>query len=108
MARTVHCVKLDRDLPGLEAPPLGGELGQRIFDNVSQQAWEMWEQQATLLMNHYGLSMGDPESRKFLREQMEEFFFGAEAQMPEGWIPEGTGAGAGQSSKGGGGAARKK
>lgn len=87
MARTVHCVKLDRELPGLESPPTGGQLGQRIYEQVSQQAWEMWEQQATLLMNHYGLSMGDPEARKFLREQMEEFFFSPEAKMPADFDP---------------------
>ena len=87
MPRTIHCVKLDRELPGLETPPVGGPLGQRIFENVSQQGWEMWEQQATLLMNHYGLSMGDPEARKFLREQMEEFFFAADAKVPAGFDP---------------------
>ena len=105
MARTVHCAKLDRELPGLEAPPVGGELGQRIFDNISQQAWEMWEQQATLLMNHYGLSMGDPEARKFLREQMEEFFFAPEAKMPSDFDPS-TVKGGGGAVKGG--AAAKK
>lgn len=87
MARIVSCAKLGRDLPGLEAPPFGGALGQRIYDNISQTAWEMWEQQSTLLMNHYGLSMGDPDARKFLREQMEEFFFSPEARMPAEFDP---------------------
>jgi len=100
MARMVHCVKLDRELPGLESAPVGGELGQRIYDQASQQAWEMWEQQATLLMNHYGLSMGDPEARKFLREQMEEFFFSPEAKMPSDFDPA-TVKGGGAPSKGG-------
>jgi hypothetical protein len=59
-------------------------------------------------MNHYGLNMADPEARKILREQMEEFFFGAEAKMPEGWVPEEAGVGAGPSSKGGGAPAQKK
>ncbi|NTW37487.1 MAG: oxidative damage protection protein [Syntrophobacteraceae bacterium] len=59
MARMVNCVKLGRELPGLEKPPYPGELGQRIYDNVSQQAWEMWLQQATILLNHYGLSLAD-------------------------------------------------
>jgi Fe-S cluster biosynthesis and repair protein YggX len=73
----------------------------------------MWPAQSTLIINHYGLNMADPEARKILREQMEEFFFGAEdePQMPEGWTPEeeeGVGVGAGQSRKGGGGAPRKK
>jgi len=102
MTRMVHCVKLGRELPGLESPPYPGELGQRIFDNVSQQAWEMWKEQQVLLINHYGLVLADPRARAFLREQMEEFFFGPGAQMPEGWTPEGT-----PGAKGGG-PARKK
>src|SRR5438094_3730515 len=115
MPRMVMCVKLGRELPGLEKPPFPGALGQRIYENVSQQAWDMWPAQSTLIINHYGLNMADPESRKILREQMEEFFFATEdePQMPEGWTPEeeaGVGAGKGQSSKGGGGggASRKK
>jgi Fe-S cluster biosynthesis and repair protein YggX len=108
MPRMVMCVKLDRELPGLEKPPFPGALGQRIYENVSQQAWDMWPEQSTLIINHYGLNMADPEARKILREQMEEFFFGQDAKMPEGWVPEEAGVGAGQSSKGGGAPARKK
>ena len=88
MARTVQCIKLQRELPGLERPPYPGELGQRIYENVSQQAWDMWLEQATILINHYGLTLYDPQAREFMRMQMEEFFFGAEAAMPEGWSPE--------------------
>ncbi len=88
MARMVNCVKLGRELPGLERRPYPGELGQRIYDNVSQQAWEMWMEHSVILINHYGLSLGDPQARQFLQEQMEEFFFGEEAAMPEGWTPE--------------------
>lgn len=87
MARMVQCVKLGQELPGLERPPYPGELGQRIFENVSQQAWEMWKRQAVILINHYGLSLMDAQAQQFLRQQMEDFFFGAEAQMPEGWSP---------------------
>jgi Fe-S cluster biosynthesis and repair protein YggX len=103
--RLVYCVKLGRELPGLDRPPMPGALGQRIYEQISKQAYEMWEAQRTLIINHYGLNLADPEARKILREQMEEFFFGADAQMPEGWVPEAAGAGA--SSKGGGGAAQK-
>src|SRR5438132_13890243 len=114
MARMVKCVKLGRELPGLDKPPFPGELGQRIYEHVSKQAYDMWPAQSTLIINHYGLNLADPESRKLLREQMEEFFFGSEARMPEGWVPEdeedvpiAAGAkGGGQSSKGGGGASR--
>ena len=105
--RIVYCVKLGRELPGLDRPPMPGALGQRIYEQVSKQAYDMWEAQRTLIINHYGLNLADPESRKILREQMEEFFFGADAQMPDGWVPEAAAAGAGASSKGGGGAARK-
>ncbi|MBX5451473.1 oxidative damage protection protein [Thermogemmatispora sp.] len=108
MPRMVNCVKLGRQLPGLEKPPMPGELGQRIYEQVSEQAWRMWETQRTLLINHYGLNLADPEARKFLREQMEEFFFGSqEEKKPEGWIPEDAGVGVGPGRKGGG-PARKK
>lgn len=90
MARMVQCVKMGQELPGLERQTYGGELGKRIFENVSQQAWDMWMQYSVVLINHYGLSLGDPQARQFLEEQMEEFFFGMGAQMPEGWTPEGT------------------
>ncbi len=106
--RIVYCAKLGRELPGLDRPPMPGELGQRIYEQISKQAYDMWEAQRTLIINHYGLNLADPESRKILREQMEEFFFGADAQMPEGWVPEAAGAGAGASSKGGGGAPSSK
>ncbi|MBA2391135.1 MAG: oxidative damage protection protein [Ktedonobacteraceae bacterium] len=112
--RLVFCAKLGRELPGLARPPMPGELGQRIYEQISQQAYDMWEAQRTLIINHYGLNLADPESRKILREQMEEFFFGSDAQMPEGWTPEAVGAGASSkdggapSSKGGGGAPSSK
>ncbi len=108
--RLVFCVKLQRELPGLEKPPFPGPLGQRIYEQISKQAYDMWEAQRTLIINHYGLNMADPESRKILREQMEDFFFGDDAQMPEGWVPEEAtvGAGAGAKGKGGGGGAPRK
>jgi len=91
MPRMVECVKLGRELPGLDEPPFPGELGQRIYEHVSRQAYELWPQQATLLINHYGLNLADPEARQLLMNQMEEFFFGEGARMPEGWTPPGAG-----------------
>jgi Fe-S cluster biosynthesis and repair protein YggX len=88
MARMVNCVKLGRELPGLPRPPFGGELGKRVFENISQEAWQLWQGQSTLLINHYGLNLRDPGAQKFLMEQMEEFFFGEGARMPEDWVPE--------------------
>ena len=87
MPRMVKCVKLGRELPGLDAPPFPGKLGDRIYDEVSQQAWNMWPQQSTLIINHYGLNLADPQSQKLLMQAMEEFFFGENAQVPEGWAP---------------------
>lgn len=87
MSRLVQCVKFGKELPGLDQPPFPGELGQRIYEHVSQQAWALWPQQATLLINHYGLSMADPRAQQVLMQAMEEFFFSPEHQVPEGWTP---------------------
>jgi Fe-S cluster biosynthesis and repair protein YggX len=62
----VFCAKLQRELPGLERPPFPGELGKRIYDNISAAAWDMWERQSVLLINHYGLVLADPEARQFM------------------------------------------
>ncbi|MDX1616676.1 MAG: oxidative damage protection protein [Candidatus Promineifilaceae bacterium] len=88
MARMVQFVKFGRELPGLEKPPMPGELGQRIYENVSQRGWQLWMEQLTILINHYGLNMADPRAHEFIAQQMEEFFFGEGAQMPEDWLPE--------------------
>ena len=88
MARMVNCVKLGRELPGLNRPPFGGPLGQRIYENVSQQAWSLWQEQSTLLINHYGLNLRDPAAQKFLMEQMEQFYFGEGSQLPQDCTPE--------------------
>ncbi len=103
MPRMVQCVKLGRELPGLEKPPFPGELGQRIFENVSAEGYALWQPHMTILINHYGLNPADPDTRRILRDQMEEFFFGADARMPEGWMPPSA-----ASPAKGGGPARKK
>ena len=86
MVRMVDCVKIGRSLPGLEKPPFPGDLGQRIFDHVSAEGYELWKPHMTILINHHGLNPMDPDARKILREQMDEFFFGTDAKLPEGWI----------------------
>ena len=109
MARTVFCAKLGRELPGLDAPPFPGDLGQRIYDQISRAAWGMWPAQERILMNHYGLNMADPAARRLLMEQMEQFFFGEGAQMPEGWTPPSPGGkGGGAAPSKGGAAPRRK
>jgi Fe-S cluster biosynthesis and repair protein YggX len=88
MSRTVHCSKLNKDAEGLDTPPYPGELGQKIFDNVSKEAWQLWLKQQTMLINEYRLSVINPEHRKFLETEMEKFFFGEGSNMPEGFTPE--------------------
>lgn len=100
MARMVMCAKLRRELPGLEKPPIPGELGQRIFDNISQRAWDMWQEHSRLLINHYGLNLADPDARQILRQEMERFFFGDEDDKPEGWTPDDEEGGPSSPSKG--------
>ena len=76
MSRTVHCKKLNQDLPGLEKSPYPGELGQKIFDNISKDAWMAWINQQTILINEYRLSMIYPKAQSCLKEEMEKFLFG--------------------------------
>ncbi len=87
MTRMVHCVKLGREAEGLDRPPYPGELGKRIFENVSKEAWQAWLRQQTMLINEYRLSPIDPKARKFLEEQMEKFFFGEGAELPPDYVP---------------------
>ncbi len=87
MARMVHCVKLGREAEGLDFPPYPGELGKRIFENVSKEAWQQWLKHQTMLVNENRLSLADPRARKWLGEQMEKHFFGAGAETPAGYVP---------------------
>ncbi len=82
--RLVKCARLKQDLPGLPAPPFPGELGQRIYDNVSAEAWKLWQGESVIVMNHYGLSLVDPEARRFLMRAMEAFLFGEEVPTSAG------------------------
>jgi Fe-S cluster biosynthesis and repair protein YggX len=88
MSRVVNCVKLKREAEGLERRPYPGDLGQRIFDNVSKRAWQDWLRQQTMLINEYRLSPMDPKARKFLAEQMEKYFFGEGAETPPDFVPQ--------------------
>lgn len=87
MSRTVKCAKLDKEGEGLERIPYPGELGQRIFDNVSKEAWQMWLQHQTMLINEYRLTPIEPKARKFLEEEMEKFFFGGGSDKPKEFVP---------------------
>ena len=86
----VNCVKLGREAEGLERPTYPGPLGERIFENVSKEAWQQWLKHQTMLINENRLSPMDPKARKFLEEQMEQYFFGEGAAVPEGYVPPKT------------------
>ena len=85
--RTVHCIKLGRDAEGLDFPPYPGELGKRIYENVSKEAWQAWLKHQTMLVNENRLSLADSRARKWLAEQMEKYFFGEGSAMPPGYVP---------------------
>ena len=87
MARMVKCVKLGREAEGLDRPPYPGELGRRIYGNVSREAWQQWLRHQTMLINEYRLTPVEPQARKFLEEQMEQFFFGSGSALPEDYVP---------------------
>ena len=86
--RTVKCVKLGREAPGLEKPPLPGELGKRIFENVSEEAWGQWLEHQKMLMNEYRIDLSDKSSRQILKTQMEQFFWGGGSNLPPDFVPE--------------------
>jgi Fe-S cluster biosynthesis and repair protein YggX len=83
----VRCVKLGRDLPGLDAPPWPGPLGQRIYEQVSLEAWEMWEERMTMILNEYRLLPFQKEAQQLVARQMEAYFFGEGLAMPDGYTP---------------------
>jgi len=87
MARMIKCIKLGREAEGLALPPYPGELGKRIYENVSKEAWQLWLKQQTMLINENRISPIDPKARKFLEGEMEKFFFGAGSALPEGYVP---------------------
>ena len=88
--RLVKCVKFQKDLPGLDAPPWPGELGQRIYDNVSVQAWKLWEDRMKMILNEYRLMPWQKEAQEIIAKHMEDFFFGEGAALPPGYVPQQT------------------
>jgi len=87
MTRMVNCVKLGKEAEGLERQPYPGELGKRIFENVSKEAWQMWLRQQTMMINEYRLTPVDPKHRAMLEKEMERFLFGEGSSKPEGYVP---------------------
>jgi len=87
MARTINCVKLKREAEGLDFPPYPGELGARIWREISKDAWEEWKQVQTRLVNENRLNLADARARKYLREQMEKFLFEDGSVEAQGFVP---------------------
>jgi len=87
MTRMVNCVKLGREAEGLPRAPYPGELGKRIYDQISKEAFELWKRHQTMLVNENRLNLADARARQYLARQMEQFFFGDGADKPAGFVP---------------------
>jgi Fe-S cluster biosynthesis and repair protein YggX len=83
----VHCVKFNREMEGLDEPPQTGELGRRIYENVSKEAWKMWVRQQLMIINEYRLNLADPGAGEVLDQAMEQFFFGEGSVLPPEYVP---------------------
>ena len=88
MARMVNCVKLGREAEGLEKQPIKGELGKRVFENVSKDAWKMWLEHSKMIVNEYRLDLTQKKSHDVLKEQCEAFLFGDGGSLPPDYVPE--------------------
>ncbi len=88
MSRTVNCILLKKESEGLDFAPYPGDLGQRIYDNVSREAWQRWIGHQTMLINEYRLTPIEPAARSFLETEMEKYFFGEGSAMPNDYVPE--------------------
>jgi Fe-S cluster biosynthesis and repair protein YggX len=85
--RMVKCVKLQRELPGLDRPPFNDDLGKRIYENVSKEAWGMFREHLKMVINEYRLVLGTEEANKIIEKQTEDYFFGPGAALPPGYVP---------------------
>ena len=83
----VKCVKFGKEMPGLDRIPWKGEIGKRVYDNVSKEAWKLWVEHSKMIMNEFRLNPLDPNGMKVMEEQMEMFFFGEGSKLPESYVP---------------------
>lgn len=88
MSRTVFCQKLNQEAPGLAFQTWPGELGKKVFENISQQAWDQWINHQTMLINEYRLNPMDPKAKELIVTEMEKFLFGGGAEKPADYVPE--------------------
>ena len=86
--RKVFCQKFQKEMPGLDAPPWPGELGQRVYENISVEAWKMWEERMKMILNEYRLMPWQKEAQQLVTKHMEDFFFGEGAALPPGYVPQ--------------------
>jgi Fe-S cluster biosynthesis and repair protein YggX len=87
MSRMVHCAKLQRELPGVSYVPFQNELGQRIYDSISQEAWQMWLEYSKMIVNEYRLDLTSKKAHEILQAQCEQYFFGEGSQLPPDYVP---------------------
>jgi Fe-S cluster biosynthesis and repair protein YggX len=87
MGRMIQCIYLKKEAEGLDFSPYPGELGKRIWENISKEAFELWKRHQTMLINENRLNLADARGRQYLARQMEQFFFGAGAEQPSGYVP---------------------
>ena len=87
MSRIVKCIKLGREAEGLDFAPYPGEIGKKIFENVSKEAWKQWLEQQKMLVNENRLNLADKKARDYLVEQMNKHFFGSGADAAQGYVP---------------------
>jgi Fe-S cluster biosynthesis and repair protein YggX len=99
MARTVQCIKLGKEAEGLDYLPYPGELGKKIWENVSKEAWAAWLKHQTMLINENRLGLADPRARKYLAEQMDKYFFSGGAEIASGYVPQTSAVAAGNQDK---------
>lgn len=85
----IHCKKLNKQAEALTHPPMPGSLGQKIVNDISKEAWQMWIAHQTMLINEYRLVLTDPTARSFLKQEMEKFLFGEGSEKPAGYVAEG-------------------
>ncbi|MCL6262222.1 MULTISPECIES: oxidative damage protection protein [Craterilacuibacter] len=88
MARMVNCIKLGREAEGMDFAPLPGEIGKRLYENVSKEAWQGWIRHQTMLINENRLSLADARARQYLMQQLDAYFFGQGAEAPAGYTPQ--------------------
>ncbi|MBM4157265.1 MAG: oxidative damage protection protein [Ignavibacteria bacterium] len=85
--RIVHCVKLNKDLPGLDKPPIPGDLGQKIYDNISKEAFKMFLEYFKMIINEYRIDLNSQESDKIFEQHIKDYFFGGGGKLPEEYVP---------------------